>query len=172
MIINLEKLLKRETDILDLNFSRKIDNISYCGESLKLTTLINLNGTISNTKAGIYLDCNVDFSVLSKCNRCLSDIQVNIDSNFQGFLVSDENKVLEDDDTFVYNGDEFDFKDIIESAYILNAPLSLLCKDNCKGLCVSCGANLNETECDCNNLNEEDSTDPRFSKLKELFKND
>ena len=117
MIINLEKLLRKETDILDLNFSQKIDNISYCGESLKITSLVTLSGKISNTKAGFYLDCNVAFSVLSNCSRCLGDVEIHVDSDFQGFLVSDENKVLEDDDTFVYNGDKFDFKDIIEKCF-------------------------------------------------------
>ena len=48
-----------------------------------------------------------------------------------------------------------------------------LCKDDCEGLCQGCGANLNRETCACSQIaNDEDEIDPRFAKLKDLFKND
>jgi len=39
-----------------------------------------------------------------------------------------------------------------------------LCSSTCKGLCVHCGANLNNGACDC----APEWTDPRLSALKEI----
>lgn len=47
MIISLNELNKRETGKIDLNFSRKIDNISYCDNTYTLASPINLVGRIS-----------------------------------------------------------------------------------------------------------------------------
>ncbi|MFR1077316.1 MAG: DUF177 domain-containing protein, partial [Romboutsia timonensis] len=42
-----------------------------------------------------------------------------------------------------------------------------------KGLCQGCGANLNIEACSCNeSANDEEIIDPRFAKLKDIFKND
>ncbi|MCG4734890.1 DUF177 domain-containing protein, partial [Casaltella massiliensis] len=42
-----------------------------------------------------------------------------------------------------------------------------------KGLCPTCGTNLNKKVCSCDETaNDEEIIDPRFAKLKEMFKND
>lgn len=53
MKINLDKLIRRETDKLDLNFSQKIDTINYCNNSYKLSSPINIKGKVSNTNKGL-----------------------------------------------------------------------------------------------------------------------
>ncbi|MCD8187633.1 MAG: DUF177 domain-containing protein [Ruminococcus sp.] len=32
---------------------------------------------------------------------------------------------------------------------LLQLPTKYLCKEDCKGLCMVCGCDLNESECDC-----------------------
>jgi uncharacterized protein len=43
-------------------------------------------------------------------------------------------------------------------------PTQVLCRDDCKGLCAKCGANLNLADCDC----EDKEIDPRWAELKRL----
>ncbi len=173
MIISLEKLIKREVNILDLNFSQKIDSINCWGKKIKIISPIQVEGQICATKEGMYLECEVQFSILDQCSRCLKEIEVNMNYPIKGFLVVDENHILEEEDSFVYNGDELDFKEIIENTFILNAPQKVLCDEDCKGLCSSCGVNLNEGECKCHEIiNGEEFIDPRFAKLKNLLKKD
>ncbi|SHJ66114.1 YceD family protein [Tepidibacter formicigenes] len=173
MIISLEKLIKGQVDILDLNFSQKIDNINYCGKSYKITNPVEVKGKITKTGEKMYLDCEIKLSILDYCSRCLKELEIDLEYPVKGFLVKDEEDVLEDEDTFVYNGDELDFKDIIEDTFILNVPQKVLCDEDCKGLCPSCGANLNEEECKCHDdKNDKEFIDPRFAKLKDFFKND
>ena len=47
----------------------------------------------------------------------------------------------------------------------IELPFRLLCREDCKGLCPVCGANLNEMTCNCNTK----QIDPRLEKLKMLL---
>lgn len=175
MKISLDRLNKRETDKLDLNFSQKVDTINYCDNNYKLTSPLNLKGKISNTNKGLYLDVDVDFTILDTCSRCLDDVEVPIEYSIQGFLVKEDydEDSFEDYDAFIYHSDEVNLIDIIEQTLDFNMPIASLCSEDCKGLCHKCGANLNKEECSCNETaNDEEFIDPRFAKLKDLFKND
>lgn len=170
MKIDLSRLIKREILVLDLNFSEKVDNISCCGKNYRVTSLVDIDGQITNIDRQLYLDCNIKFSVVDSCSRCLKDVEVNIEDDVKAFIVENEDCVLEDEDTVVCNGDKLDFKNIIENTFILNVPERITCDEECKGLCNSCEPDLNEEKCNCHN--DEEFVDPRFSKLKDLFKND
>jgi len=55
-------------------------------------------------------------------------------------------------DSFEIN-EEISFLDLtneIREAIILNLPAYPRCSESCKGLCSSCGANLNKSGCECN----------------------
>ena len=175
MQINLDKLIRREIDKIDLNFSQKIDTINYCDNSYKLTSPINVNGKVSNTNKGLYLDIDVDFTILDNCARCLDEVEVPIEYSIEGFLVKEgfDEDEFEEDDAFIYDGQELNLVDIIEQTLDFNIPARILCNEDCQGLCHECGANLNKQECSCSeNANDEEIIDPRFAKLKDIFKND
>lgn len=175
MQINLDKLIRREIDKIDLNFSQKIDTINYCDNSYKLTSPINVNGKVSNTNKGLYLDIDVDFTILDNCARCLDEVEVPIEYSIEGFLVKEgfDEDEFEEDDAFIYDGQELNLVDIIEQTLDFNIPARILCNEECQGLCHECGANLNKQECSCSeDANDEEIIDPRFAKLKDIFKND
>ena len=58
--------------------------------------------------------------------------------------LQDEFGIIEQDGTF-------DISDSILAALVEATPFVVLCKDDCKGLCPHCGANLNEENCTCSN---------------------
>ena len=175
MIISLDKLNRKETDKIDLNFSQKIDSINYCENTYKITSPLNLKGKISRTNKGYYLDATVSFEILDNCARCLDEVKVPIEYAIEGFLVKEnfDEDAFEEYDAFIIDGDEVNLLDIIGQTLIFNAPAQVICKDDCEGLCQGCGANLNRETCACSQIaNDEDEIDPRFAKLKDLFKND
>ena len=176
MKISLDKLIRRETNKLDLNFSQKIDTINYCNNNYKLSSPINIEGKVSNTNKGLYLDVDVDFTLVDNCSRCLDEVEVPIEYSIQGFLVKEgfDEDEFEDDDAIIFDGQELDLVDIIEQTLDFKIPASVLCKEDCEGLCPQCGANLNKETCSCSETasDEDDNIDPRFAKLKDLFKND
>jgi uncharacterized protein len=57
-----------------------------------------------------------------------------------------------------------DLAEAVRQYALLTLPMKPLCREDCAGLCSSCGHNLNQGPCDC----QPQIVDPRWSKLKEL----
>jgi uncharacterized protein len=72
------------------------------------------------------------------------------------------------DDAGAFTIDEQHILDLTEAVrqYSLMAiPIKALCREDCAGLCQTCGKNLNEGTCDC----AAPDIDPRWAKLTKLL---
>jgi uncharacterized metal-binding protein YceD (DUF177 family) len=67
---------------------------------------------------------------------------------------------LADEET--YAGKEIDLSPAVREQILLQIPAPPLCAEDCKGLCPSCGKDLNEGECGCDRT----VMDPRWTALK------
>jgi uncharacterized protein len=63
-----------------------------------------------------------------------------------------------------YQGDGILLEDVLREQVLLALPLKVTCREDCKGLCVHCGKNLNEGPCPCSPAIE----DPRWTALREI----
>lgn len=106
------------------------------------------------------------------CTRCLSPIRKPLEIAFDDVFVppaemnSSEEKELTGSDfrTDVLSGERIDILEVAREQILLSLPTQVFCRDDCKGLCDRCGANLNSTECDC----RKEDIDPRWAALKNL----
>ena len=166
MIIKLNSFLKsRELTystenmltITDLEFleKNKIEkDIIFIGDFFKVDDIIELNATIRYTYKEV-------------CARCLKEFMNTIETQFTAFITDNE---VEDDDSekinIIIHDNSIDIDEAIKQVIYLSIPMKSLCSENCKGICPTCGANLNIEECDCEN----NSIDPRLEELKKLLK--
>ena len=73
----------------------------------------------------------------SACARCLAEIERDWNGNFLfDFSVDKQTKAVELDED-------------IRQEVLLNLPPRVLCKEDCKGICPKCGADLNSEPCKC-----------------------
>ncbi|SFE15743.1 uncharacterized protein SAMN04487969_101371 [Paenibacillus algorifonticola] len=108
------------------------------------------------------------------CSRCLEAVQEHTVIPFSEQFEpapkrgKDEDEQEEDDDSdfIAVSGERLNLQPYVEEALQLFMPFAPLCKSDCKGLCHTCGQNLNEQTCSCNN----EKLDHRFAALKDLFK--
>lgn len=108
------------------------------------------------------------------CVRCLDPVKEHTVIRFSEVFkrassdeVRDEDLEEEEDSDFIeVNADRLDLKPYVEEALQLFIPFAPLCSHDCKGLCQTCGENLNEHKCSC----PTEKTDYRFEALKDLFK--
>jgi uncharacterized protein len=108
------------------------------------------------------------------CGRCLTTYPSAIDSTFRIIFrketvrhteVEDETELCDDDlIASTYSGDEIDFTHEIEEQVAMEIPLKPLCDEGCKGLCSSCGADLNTGSCSCSR----EPVNLKFSALKDF----
>jgi len=94
--------------------------------------------------------------VVGHCGRCLEDYAFPLQADFHVVLVpktveaGPDNELSDDQlDLSVYEGDQIDLAPLLQEQVILALPTRPLCDENCKGLCSSCGANLNLESCRC-----------------------
>ena len=77
---------------------------------------------------------------------------------------------MDEDEFDVLSEDKvIDVEPLATAALLLEFPLVPLCDDECKGLCSTCGANLNEGPCGCEPASDEDDVPPNpFAVLKDF----
>jgi len=101
----------------------------------------------------------LETTVELECRRCLGKFPYIVKVNFQE-LYQRGNPVLtqgfvelqeEELNTFFFQGDYLDLTDSIRENILVSLPWNPLCHDNCRGLCPTCGINLNFVDCQCSN---------------------
>jgi DUF177 domain-containing protein len=112
-----------------------------------------------------------------QCGRCLEPFVLPVEQDLDLFFLrrrpgdpdGEEDEVeLSDRDMVVayYEGDEVDLGEMIREQLFLTVPLKPLCRENCRGLCPTCGSNRNTVPCEC--PPPEAAASP-FGSLRKLF---
>ena len=52
-------------------------------------------------------------------------------------------------DVDYFEGDDLDLAALVEEQALLMIPQTIHCREECRGLCAACGADLNEGPCGC-----------------------
>jgi len=121
------------------------------------------------------LQGSVKTAVRCQCARCLKGFALSVDTLFTLFYlphpeVSGEEEEIqlryEDLDIGFYDGIRFDVDAMIVEQIYLNMPMKLVCSETCRGLCATCGSDLNEKSCRCADA----EADPRLEVLLEFRK--
>ncbi|HET7483534.1 MAG TPA: DUF177 domain-containing protein [Actinomycetota bacterium] len=115
--------------------------------------------TVESVVEGVLVTGPVHGLVLCRCARCLEEFDTPIDVTLCELFAGPGH--LEDEDVYRIAGEEIDLEPMLRDELTLALPLNPLCRADCKGLCASCGADLNEGACDCT----EETSDPRWAAL-------
>ncbi len=158
MIIALESLFGGGVDKIPLNCEFDFSGEEY-GGVFPFTTPVVLSGEISNNAGVVTIEADVTVRLDATCDRCCEKISFNSDFRMSHGLVSALNDE-ENDDFILVENMRLDLRELTLEDIYLELPGKLLCKEDCKGVCFKCGANLNEEVCSC-----EKDVDPRFEAL-------
>lgn len=113
---------------------------------------------VTNTGAALLVAGSVTGTGTSACARCLDNVAFDFNGAIEGYFLiegAEAPDAVEEDDPLA---DEFDvlpsdhiidLENLIVAALMVDAPQQPLCKEDCAGLCPTCGANLNEGDCGC-----------------------
>ncbi|MDE7017325.1 MAG: DUF177 domain-containing protein, partial [Lachnospiraceae bacterium] len=58
-----------------------------------------------------------------------------------------------------------DVEGLLNNEIIINWPRKVLCRPDCKGICLQCGKDLNVGSCECDTF----VPDPRMAVIKDIF---
>lgn len=139
---------------LDINdFSRRDGDTLPFDERVDLSneeplfTDVRIVGRLRNVVGVMTVCATVTGVCTAACDRCLEPAVLSLESDLKTVLTLDSS---EDDSVWIENG-KIDLCRTAYDALVLSLPIRILCKEDCRGLCPTCGANLNDGDCGCNN---------------------
>ena len=124
----------------------------------------------------IEISGEINIRVCLPCARCLQDYEKPLKSRFELTYLQrlpdtqqdeeqEEVEISAEDTGLIYfQGEEINLQDGIQEQVVLALPIKAICKDDCKGLCASCGKDLNEGDCGC----DRQPSSNKFAALKNL----
>jgi uncharacterized protein len=140
------------------------------GSEIRLKEPLRVDLRANETDSGeIVVRGKVHGTLAQECRRCLDPVDVPVEAEVTFvFAPPDLLAGTEDGETRVLPVDdrEVDLAEPIREELILSAPAFVECGPDCKGLCPRCGADLNETTCEC----ADSEPDPRWDALRALKK--
>ena len=107
-----------------------------------------------------------EVTIAIPCGRCLEEVDrifsLKIEKEFD-LTASDGEQSMEESNFMA--GTNLDVDQLIFGEILVSWPMKVLCREDCKGICKSCGKNLNDGECGCDDF----VPDPRMAAIKDLF---
>jgi uncharacterized protein len=130
---------------------------------------VELDLRLEAVMEGVLVSGSASAELDGECARCLEPIEDEITVRLQELFVYDDvrhdasDKDL-DDEVSRLEDDLLDLGPLLRDAVVLALPFQPLCREDCPGLCVECGARL----ADDPDHQHEDAIDPRWGALQRL----
>jgi uncharacterized protein len=138
----------------------------------RLVGPLRVDCRINRSAQAFQIDGRLRGRLEGECGRCLEPVEQALEAPLQLLLQcrplgGDEREATEEDgDVEVLDpgAKQVELKERLREAVLLELPMRLSCREDCKGLCPQCGHNLNGGPCACAAGQE----DPRWAALREL----
>ena len=151
MRLDLRSILHVPGASLPFSFALDLSGLDFYGEH-PFAGPVQVSGTVRNQADALVLEGTAETTLELVCDRCLKpfcrDMRVPVDSLLAETL---DNGTVDLDEVFT-------------TALVLAMDSKHVCSEDCKGLCATCGADLNEGPCGC-----KPEIDPRFAALAQLL---
>ncbi|GAA2101847.1 DUF177 domain-containing protein [Microlunatus panaciterrae] len=103
---------------------------------------IELDVRLEAVVEGVLVTGTAVVEVQGECVRCLEQISDELEIDIQELFVYPGSEATEDEASRL-EGDLLDLEPLVRDQVVLDLPFQPLCREDCRGLCVECGANLN-----------------------------
>ena len=157
--------------------NKKLENLSARVEVEWSKRSCDIDGTVLLTKTdvGIWVSAHLKAINIAECGSCLEeykeDIPLEIEEEYFplfNLLTGERNEIEEiyEESFYIREDNVLDLSDAVSQYLSLQSPINGKCAENCRGLCIDCGINLNAEECDC----DKDRRNTKFATLLDSFK--
>ncbi len=171
MLIDLSKILTHEGMQQNVEmipegdkFSCKLGEFSYAEKFPVMLSIVHTNDQV------LKITGEGRVSIWIPCSRCLEPVlhtfSIQIEEEADMKLTDRERIEALDESSFIQDK-VLDTEKLLHNEILIRWPMRVLCKEDCKGICSRCGANLNQGSCDCDTAD----LDPRMAVISDIFKN-
>jgi uncharacterized protein len=128
---------------------------------------LELDVRLEAVMEGVLVTGTAKVALAGECSRCLDPMQDELEVDVQELYAYDDehdDPAEADEEAGRLDGDLLDLEPLVRDAVVLALPFGPLCRDDCPGLCVECGARL----ADDPEHDHGDRVDPRWAALSSL----
>ncbi len=150
--------------------------LSLEDEFVRPTVETTVEGRASRKRDEVKVKGVIRGAIEVACDRCLKPVAGNLEVEFDAAFVPKEkapsatdNVELQEEDLAVdfYEDEAVNVDELVREQILLALPTRQLCREECLGLCPTCGNDLNAAQCSCH----QGEVDPRWAALADLKKN-
>ena len=127
---------------------------------------VTVRGRLSAAGHGrFFFSGTIEGKAASTCRRCLTDVQVEVSNELQLLFAEAGLDDAEEDDVIPIppGARELDLRPAVREEWLLSVPAYALCREDCKGLCPTCGIDRNTGACE-----HASSADLRWEGLRDM----
>lgn len=141
------------SDLVDKPGARRRERVEGClaetvtvvDSTLRTEVPVVVDALLEWVSDGLLATGTVEGAWEGPCRRCLTPVRGTLQADVQELFESSPR----DGESYRLGHDRVDLEPLARESLVLDLPLAPLCRDDCRGLCPSCGAALNQGDCDC-----------------------
>lgn len=147
-----------ERDVMEVGS----ESFALYEKSPVILDIVNTGGQVLEIEGS----CKVSAKI--PCGRCLKEVETSFVLSISAKVdmgKTEQERIQELDGANFITGTKLDVERSVYNALLAQWPMRVLCKEDCKGLCSRCGADLNTDPCSC----DRQSLDPRMAAIGDIF---
>lgn len=162
MRLDLRSIIHVPGASLPFQFELDLSGLDFYGEK-PFAHPVRVSGAVRNMADALLLEGTAETTLELACDRCLKPFSQELTLPVST-LLAEELEDEENDEVVLLENGEADLDEIFTTALVLSMDAKHVCSEDCKGLCPTCGANLNDGPCGCRK-----EIDPRLAALAQLL---
>ena len=133
--------------------------VEFAADNIRQIGPLDWSASAERVGGEVRINGSLRTNVETMCSRCLEPARSELTKAFDLFFRQRDEHMFDEDDeieldeedtkTAFFTGTQLAMGDILREQVLLALPMKALCKVDCKGLCPTCGTNLNSGSCNC-----------------------
>jgi uncharacterized protein len=160
LIINVADLLHRPGARRRVQQAGTVEALQVVGSTVPAESAVSVDAVLEWVNDGILATGTATAPFEAECRRCLTTVRSEVTAQFRELFEVE----AREGETYPLRGERIDLAPLAQEALLLELPLAPLCREACRGLCPTCGADLNHGACSCPAADR----DPRWAVLDDF----
>ncbi len=167
MKIDISAIRKNASADMPVTFNDMLEGLDTVTEPFVFTQPIAFTGSLVNNEGVLKLTGFLKAHYVSSCYRCLNKVDGELTIEVDESFIEKSVTASTDEEAYTYENYCIFLDDVLKDNIVLHLPMMQVCNPDCKGLCQTCGSDLNSGQCNCTS----DTINPQFETLKNFFNN-
>lgn len=162
MLINVASIRRVENGTGNFDLKKDFSPLQSRLEGAAFISPVHVQIQVDNSGDSLLVRGQIESELDVQCDRCLTPFPYPVHINYEDeWVYAPQATEEQSENAMLFDKDDIDLTERILEQIILELPMRFICSPQCKGLCSSCGENLNHESCNC----VQDDIDPRLAAL-------